>query len=73
MFLLTEISIEIVFGTIFLTFISIDIKFVKKKLIREFYNAVKALQTTELMDIIDIKKFAKAVLDKNIEVFIVNV
>ena len=69
-FLLTNISIKVVLGISFLIFSKVDIQFTEKKLTWRIYITKEALLTTCWVKLIDWKKFAKVVLDKNIEVFV---
>ena len=64
---------EIVLGMPFLSFSNGDVQFAEKKLTWRTYTTEKALPTTCRVEIIDQKKFAKAVLDENVEAFIVYV
>ena len=73
MFLLADLSIEVVLGMPFLTFSNADIKFAQKKLTWRSYTAAEALSTTKRVKIIDRKEFAKAVLDEHVEAFVVHV
>ena len=49
----------------FLTFSNAIIYFAEKELIWKFYAIKKALLTTQRIELIDKKNFARAVLDKN--------
>ena len=68
-FLLTDFNLKVVLEIFFLTFNNTNILFVEQKL--RFYIAIKALPITKQMKIMDEKKFAKAALDKYIEIFLV--
>ena len=57
----------------FLTFSNADIQFVEKELTWRFYAAAKALPTTKRVELIDIRKFAKAALDEESETFLIYV
>ena len=72
-FLLADFSVEVVLGMSFLILSNTNIKFAQKKLIWRFYTTTEALPTTKRVEIIDRKKFAKAVLDKHVEAFVVHV
>ena len=72
-FLLANISIEVVPGMLFLTFINADIQFAEKKLTWSAYTIEKSLPTIRQVEIIDQKEFAKAVLDENVKAFVVHV
>lgn len=56
---------------LFLTFTNINIYFAKKKLILKSYIVAKTLFTIKQIDVIDKKKFAKAVLDEESKIFII--
>ena len=71
--LLAKISIKVVFGMIFYTFSSVDVKFAKKKLTWKIYSTTKALPIIQRVKFIDKKKFAKVALDDNIKAFVVHV
>ena len=72
-FLLADISAEIVLGMLFLTFSNADVQFVEKELTLRFYTTAEALPTTKWVELINKKKFAKAVLDEKSETFVVYV
>ena len=57
----------------FLTLSNADIKFAQKELTWRSYTVAEALLTTKRVEIIDKKKFTKAVLDENVEAFVVHV
>ena len=71
-FLLVDITIEVVLRMPFLTFSNVDIQFIAKKLTWRSYTVEKALPTTQMIELIDKKKFAKSTLDKNIKAFVVH-
>ena len=71
-FLLAVISIEVVFKIFFLTFSNANIQFAKKKFLQKTYIVAEALPTIFWVKFIDKKKFAKTVLNKNVETFIVH-
>ena len=52
---------------------NVDVQFAEKQLTWKTYTIKEALPTTHQVEIIDWKEFAKAVLDKTIEVFVVHV
>lgn len=64
---------EIVLGMPFLTLSNVDIQFAEGELTWRSYTIAEALPTTSRVEFIDKKEFAKAVLDKNVEVFVVHV
>ncbi len=73
-FLLANISMEVVLEMPFLFFSNIDVEFAElKKLIWRSYMAAEALPTTNRVELISKKKFAKTVLDENFETFVVHV
>lgn len=73
MFLLADISMDMVFGMLFLTPSNVDIKFVERKLIQKTYIIKDVLLTTCRIKFINKKKFAKIALDENIKVFVIHV
>ena len=73
MFLLADLSIEIVLEMPFLILNNADIKFAQKEFTYRSYTAAKALPITKQVKIIDRNEFAKAVLDKHVEAFVVHV
>lgn len=64
-------SIEMVFRMPFLIFSNVDVGFLDKKLIWKIYSVAETLLITKRVQIINWKKFAKAVLDLNKKVFII--
>ena len=64
---------KVVPGMPFLTLSNADIQFAEKELTRRTYTTEEAFLTTRRVEIIDRKEFAKAVLDENIEAFVVHV
>ena len=72
-FLLVNISAEVVLGMLFLILSNSDIQFVEKKLTRRSYTTAKALPTTKQVELINKKKFVKAALDEKSETFVVYV
>ena len=71
MFLLADLSIEIVLRVLFFTFRNANIKFAQKEFIWRFYFTAKAPPTIKQVEIINRKKFANMALDEHIEAFIV--
>ena len=57
----------------FLTFSNADIQFTEKELTWRSYTTKKALPTTQKVELINKKKFAKAMLTENIEAFVIHV
>ena len=70
-FLLVNISIEVVLDMLFLTFSNTDVRFVEKELIWRSYTTTEALPTTKRVELINKNEFAKVVLDENSETFVV--
>ena len=58
---------------LFLLFSNADLQFADKELIWKVYTNEEALPTTQQIELINKKKFAKASLNENIEAFIVYV
>ena len=56
----------------FLIFSNVVIQFVQKELTWRFYTVEKALITSQRLELIDKKKFAKAALDENIKAFVMH-
>ena len=73
MFLLANISAEVVLGMPFLIFSNADIQFIEKELTWRFYTTTKALLTTKWVELINKKEFAKAALDEKSKTFVVYV
>ena len=57
----------------FLTFSNADIQFIEKEPTWKSYTAKEALPTTQRVELIDKKEFAKAALNENIKTFVVHV
>lgn len=57
----------------FLTFSNINILFIEKKLIWRSYLTAKSLPIIKLVELINKKKFVKAVLNENIKTFVMHV
>ena len=72
-FLIADIIAEIVLGMPFLTLSNANIQFVKRELTWKSYTAAKAISTIKWVKLINKKEFAKAVLDENLETFVVHV
>ena len=70
-FLLADISAEIVLGMSFLTLSNVNVQFVEKEFTWRSYTTAKVLPTTKRVELINKKKFAKAVLDEKSETFVV--
>ena len=64
---------KVILGMFFLTLSNAGLQFAEKEPTWKIYTTEKALPTTHWVKLIDQKKFAKAVLDKNIEVFVVHI
>ena len=72
-FLLAETSMEVVRRMLFLTFSNANIQFAEKELTWRSYTAAEALPNTKRVKLINKNEFAKAVLDKESETFVVHV
>ena len=72
-FLLADISVEVVLGMPFLTLSNADVQFVEKKLTWRSYTTAEALPSTKRVELIEKKEFAKAALDENSETFVIYV
>lgn len=72
-FLLADISIEVVLDIPILSFSNADINFDTKNLAWRSYTTEKALPTTSRIKLINKKEYAKAALDKNSEIFVVHI
>ena len=73
-FLLADTSMEIVLGMPFLALGNTDVEFTGlEKLTWRSYTAAEALSTTNWVEFIDKKEFAKTALDKNSETFVIYV
>lgn len=60
-----------IFDMLFLIFSNVDIEFAEKKLSEKSYITAKALPTIKQVEFIDMKKFAKMILDKDSKIFII--
>lgn len=59
---------------LFLSLNNADIEFIElKKLIWRFYTIAKTLPTTNRIELINKREFAKTALDRNAEIFIIHV
>lgn len=73
-FLLVDTNIKIVLEMPFLAFSNTNVEFTKcGKFIWRSYTNAKALSTTNKVELIDKKKFAKAAMNKNLKTFIIYV
>ncbi len=73
-FLLADTSMEVVLGMPFLSLSNANVEFTELgKLTWRTYTAVEASPTTSWIKLIDKKEFARTVLDKNSETFVVHV
>ena len=73
MFLLVDISMDLVFETLFLTLSNANRQFADKKLTLMTYTTKKAVPTTRWWEFINKKAFAKAILDENVKVFVIHI
>ena len=64
---------EVVLGMPFLALSKVEVDFAERELTWKAYTIAEALPTTKRVQIIGPKKFAKAALDLDQEVFIVHV
>ena len=64
---------EVVLKMPFVTFSNADVSFLDKELTWRTYSVIVALFITKRVQIIDRKKFAKAVLDPNKKVFVMHI
>ena len=64
---------EVVLGMLFLTLSNMEVEFSERKLIWRSYTPTEALPTTRRLELIDMKEFAKAALDENVEGFVVHI
>ena len=71
--LVVDTSMKMVLGILFFTFSNANVGFLNRKLIWRTYSTVEALSTTKKIQIINQKKFAKAVLDPDKKVFVVHI
>lgn len=69
--MVANINIEVVFEMLFLTFSKVEVDSAQKKLIWRIYTAAEALTTTKKAEIINQKKFVKAILDPDQKTFLV--
>lgn len=64
---------EVVLEMLFLTLNNTNFQFDAKKFIWRSYTAIETLSTISRIELIIKRKFAKVVLDKNLEIFVVHV
>lgn len=62
---------KVVFAIFFLTFSKVKVDFTKREFIWKAYTTAEALSTTKKVQIINLKKFAKVVLDPKQKTFVV--
>ena len=72
-FLVANISPEVVFGMLFLTLSNTDVDFLDQDLRWKTYTTEEALPTTKRIELVGKKEFAAAVLDQEYETYIVHV
>lgn len=72
-FLLVNTSMGVVLSMILLFFSETNIDFDIKDLFWRSYIIAKALSTTNRVELIDKREFAKMVLDKNLETFVMHI
>ena len=73
LFLLADITVEVVLGMLFLILNNADVSFSERKLTWKSYTVDEALPTTKRIELIDKKEFAKAALDTESETFVMHV
>lgn len=71
--LLANTNMKVILDILSMTLNNRDVQFVKKELIWRLYTLTKTLPTTKQLEIIDKKEFAKAIIEQNIEIFVVYV
>lgn len=72
-FLLANTSMKMVLGRHFLSISKINIQFDDKSLIQKIYSAIKTLPITYWVKLINKKELARAVLNKNLETFVIHI
>lgn len=72
-FLLANISLEVVLGMLFLILSNVDVRFLEQQLLWHVYTTAKALPTTCWKEVIDRKKFIAAALKKDEKAFVIYV
>ena len=73
LFLLADITMQLMLGMLFLTLSNADVSFLQRELIWKSYTVDEALPTTKWVELIDKKEFAKAALDADLEIFVMHV
>lgn len=71
-FLLTETSMEVILGMLFVSFNNADIDIDTNNFIWRSYTALEDLPTTSQVKLINKKELAKAALDENSEIFVMD-
>ncbi len=64
---------ELILGIIFLAFSNANFQFDAKKLTWKSYITTEALSTTNRIELINKREFAKIVLDKNSKTFVIHI
>ncbi len=72
-FLLANTSIKVVLGMLFLALNNADFRFGAKNLTLRTYTIAEALPTTNWLELINKRKFAKTALNENSETFVMHV
>lgn len=72
-FLLADISTDVILGIPFLTSSNADVRFSERQLFWRAYTEAEALLTTRRVEIIDRKEFAAAALNKDAYAFVMHV
>ena len=70
---MTDTKIEVVLNMLFLTLSSDDVSFSEREFNWRSYTTAKVPSTTKRVELIDKKKFAKAVLDTKSDLFVMHV
>ena len=71
-FLVANISLDMVFGIFFLTLSNVDIDFPKKELWWRLYTIEEAFSITKQVELVGKKEFAAAALDPGHKTFVVH-
>ena len=72
-FLVANVSLEVVLGISFLTLSSVDVDFSGQELRWRSYTTKKMLPTTRRVELMDKKEFAAAALDLKYEIYVIYV
>ena len=72
-FLVANVSLEVVFGMLFHTLSSANVDFLRRELCWRTYTTKKALPTTRRVELVGKKEFASAALDSEHDTYVVHV